>query len=80
MDDMIRSTLNRPKFGYSFYKSPSNDMLMKKVRNGRGDQAKNPDYHEQVKKQKGWVPGADRYDITTDWTKALPKTRGMFKK
>lgn len=35
MDDMINSTLNRPKFGYSFYKSPSNDMLMKKVKNGR---------------------------------------------
>ena len=37
VDDMVRSTLNRPKFGHSFYKSPSNDMLMKKVRNGRGN-------------------------------------------
>ena len=50
MDDMIQSTLNRPKFGFSFYKSPSNDMLMKKVKNGRTNLSKNPDYHEHVKK------------------------------
>ena len=80
MDDMIKSTLNKPKFGFSFYKSPSNDMLMKKVKNGRTDRSKNPDYHEQVRKKNGWVPGADRYDLTTDWTKSLPKNRGKFKK
>jgi len=79
MDDMLRSHLNKPKFGFSFYKSPSNTMLMKKVKNGPTNKSPNPDFHEQVKKKKGWVPGADRYDVTTDWTKALPKNRGKFK-
>lgn len=80
VDDVVNSTLNKPKFGFSFYKSPSNDMLMKKVWNGKANQAPNPDYQEQVKKKKGWVPGADRYDVSTDWTKSLPKNNGKFKK
>ena len=46
MDDMLRSHLNKPKFGFSFYKSPSNTMLMKKVKNGPTNKSPNPDFHE----------------------------------
>jgi hypothetical protein len=44
MQDMIDYSLNKPQFGMGFYKSPSNEMLMKRIPNGRADRSKNPDF------------------------------------
>jgi len=44
MQEMIDSQCDNPPFGMNFYKSPSNEMLMKRVPNGRSDRTKNPDF------------------------------------
>lgn len=44
MQDMIDSALNKPAFGMGFYKSPSNEMLMKRIPNGKADKQKIPDF------------------------------------
>ena len=40
VDDMINGILNKPQFGHSFYKSPSNEMLMKKIKFGNSNREK----------------------------------------
>jgi hypothetical protein len=44
MQEMIDSQCDKPPFGMNFYKSPSNEMLLKRVPNGRADRTKNPDF------------------------------------
>ena len=45
MQEMVASqTYDKPAFGMGFYKSPSNEMLLKRVPNGKSDRSKNPDF------------------------------------
>ena len=75
---MIDYSLNKPQFGMGFYKSPSNEMLMKRIPNGRADRSKNPDFQERTQKKVGWIPSPSKYNLTIDWTKELSKNNGKF--
>lgn len=78
MQDMIDSALNKPAFGMGFYKSPSNEMLLKRVPNGKSDKQKIPDFQERANKKVGWIPSPSKYNLTIDWTKELSKNNGKF--
>lgn len=64
----------------SFYKSPSNEMLLKKIKLGVSDKEKFLSFLAIHQKKKLWVPSPDKYKLETDWNNTLPKTTGRFLK
>lgn len=62
----------------SFYKGPSNEMLLKKIQFGTSSKEANKSFIEQVIKKKAWVPGPI-YKRDIDWNTNLPKFDGKFK-
>ena len=80
VDDMINGILNKPQFGHSFYKSPSNEMLMKKIKFGNSNREKLLSFGANAQKIKDWVPSPSQYNLEIDWSNTLPKDSGKFKR
>ena len=64
----------------SFYKSPSNEMLLKKIKLGVSDKEKLQSFLAIHQKKKQWVPSPDKYKLDSDWNNLLPKNAGKFLK
>ena len=79
VNDVVNGILNKPEFGHSFYKTPSNEMLMKKVPFGHSAKYKHLTFGAQVMKDKQWVPSPSLYKLDYNWQNMLPKDNGKFK-
>ena len=75
---IVDNSLNVSEFGMPFYKSPSNEMLLKRIQYGPSDKEKKLSFAEQVQNKKSWVPGPN-YTLTQDWP-ILPAKSGHFNK
>ena len=53
-------------------------MLFKKARYGKSNKSKKTNFEEKILKEKGWVPGANKYDLTIDWSKRFHANTGKF--
>jgi len=67
IQEVVDQALNKPAFGMSFYQSPSNEMLLKKIPFGRGAKGKNYSFAEMAQRKKSWIPGP-HYNVLYDWT------------
>ncbi len=52
----MNSGLKKTTFGFNFYNTPSNEMLLKKVPLGKANKEKNLSFAEKIQKKKMWVP------------------------
>jgi len=57
VNEVVEQTLNKPAFGMSFYKTPSNEMLLKKIPFGKTAKGKNFGFAEIAQRKKSWIPG-----------------------
>lgn len=65
VDDVVSGS-TKPPFGMGFYKTPSNESLMKKIHFGTVEKAKLTTFVEQIQKRKAWIPGP-QYIKLYDW-------------
>lgn len=79
VNDVVNGIINKPEFGHSFYKTPSNEMLMKKIPFGHSQKYKHFTFGAQVMKDKAWVPSPSLYKLDYNWNNMLPKDNGKFK-
>lgn len=79
IQEYVKTTTNANEYGHSFYKTPSNEMLMKKIPMGLSSKEKNFTFAEQIQKKKAWVPGPI-YNREIDWKTNIPKNKGQFMK
>ena len=77
--DIVSATLGEKEWGMTAYKSPSNEMLLKKIPLCVSDKSKQKSFIDIVQKKGGWVPGPV-YNRDIDWNNVLPKNAGKFKK
>lgn len=48
IEDIVNSGLRKRQFGFDFYNTPSNEMLLKKVPLGKNDREKNLSFAEKI--------------------------------
>jgi hypothetical protein len=65
--DVVDSSLRKSPFGHNFYRSPSNEMLLKKAPFGLSNKKKYDDFQSEIQKKKGWVPSPDKYKLDINW-------------
>lgn len=79
VQDFVNISLGTSPFGDTAYKTPSNEMLIKKTPGGRADKLKKISFVEHASKKKSWIPGPI-YNREIKWNGVLPANAGKFKK
>lgn len=63
----VRMKYEKQPFGHSFYKSPSNEMLLKKIQYGKSDRDKQKSFLDKQQNSTKYIPGAGTYKREWDW-------------
>jgi hypothetical protein len=58
------------------YKTPSNEMLMKKIYNGKASQKKLITFAEEIQTKKRYIPGPGQYGKILEWNGSVKGPAG----
>ena len=77
VSDVVSGYGSRKAFGHGFYKTPSNEMLLKKTPFGCANKEAAKGFIDQASKHGKWVPPA-KYFYNRDMLINVPHKKGMF--